>query len=59
MNSGVSPLRHRARTLSPDVVRTRINSGASPHHRFAPDFGGWNELECMVNCTPKVSHGKG
>jgi hypothetical protein len=38
MNSGVSPLLHPVMRLDAEVVRTRVNSGASPHHRIEPEF---------------------
>jgi len=41
MNTGVSPLRHRARMLGAKAVRRPINGGGSPHHRIAREF--WRE----------------
>jgi hypothetical protein len=36
MNTDASPLRHRTPLLGAEVVRTRMESGASPHHRILP-----------------------
>jgi hypothetical protein len=40
--------------LSVKAVRTRINSGASPHHRIAPDF--WSEKRITDSDTITVRH---